>query len=158
MNSSSHGNTFTVTVEQYDNTKDLYIEIPHYILQYLVWEEGDILDWQIQEDNSIKIVKVENPSTLKNANKSKKQYRHANLNALDEKPTLSDYDWYTVKEEAIEEYLNSESEGKDYSKDPDKFYEENYLRATNEETFGAQSIELQKDRPLPPPSNFPHFP
>ena len=38
-----------------------------------------------------------------------------------EEPTIADYDWYTVKEEAINEYLNSESEGKEY-KDFDEQY------------------------------------
>ena len=127
-------NTFTTTVQQYNDTQDLYIEIPHYILQNLNWEEGDELAWSIK-GNQIILTKV------KDASKSK------------EEPTMSDYDWYSVKEEAIKEYLESESEGKDF----DQIYDE-YIQATNEETYGDQGNEQSKGRTVPPPSNFPHFP
>ena len=112
---------FTTTVQQYDNTQDLFIEIPHYILQNLDWEEGDELAWSIKS-NQIILTKVKNSSSTK------------------EEPTMSDYDWYTTKEKAIKEYLNSESEGKEY-KDYDEKYDE-YIQATNEETYGDQSNEL----------------
>ena len=131
MDSSSK---FTTTVQQYNDTQDLFIEIPHYILQNLDWEEGDELAWSIKA-NQIILTKVKDTDSTK------------------EEPTIADYDWYTVKEEAIKEYLESESEGKDF----DQIYDE-YIQATNEETYGDQSNELQKDGPLPPPSNFPHFP
>ena len=39
-------------------------------------------------------------------------------------------DPYIIIKEEIDAYLNSESEGKDY------------IQATNEETFGTESIEL----------------
>ena len=107
---------FTTTVQQYDNTQDLFIEIPHYILQNLDWEEGDELAWSIKS-NQIILTKVKNSSSTK------------------EEPTMSDYDWYTTKEKAIKEYLNSESEGKEY-KDYDEKYDE-YIQATNEETYGC---------------------
>ena len=45
------------------------------------------------------------------------------------------YDWYSVKEEAIDEYL----------------------KETNIETYGDQGTEQSQSRPLPPP-NFPLFP
>ena len=124
---------FTTTVQQYDDTQDLFIEIPHYILQNLNWKEGDELAWSIKS-NQIILTKV------KDTTKSKEEHQQT-------------YDWYSVKEEAINEYYESQSEGKDF----DQIYDD-YIQATNEDTYGDQSNELQKDRPLPPPSNFPHFP
>ena len=104
--------TFTTTVQQYNDTQDLYIEIPHYILQNLSWEEGDELAWSIKGDQII-LTKVKDSSSIK------------------EEPTMSDYDWYTVKEEAIQDYYNSESEGKDFDQRYDQYIEE-----TAKETFG----------------------
>ena len=124
---------FTTTVQQYDDTQDLFIEIPHYILQNLNWEEGDELAWSIK-GNQIILTKV------KDTTKSKEEHQQT-------------YDWYSVKKEEINHYLESQSEGKDF----DQIYDD-YIQATNEDTYGDQSNELQKDRPLPPPSNFPHFP
>ena len=128
---------FTTKVQQYDDTQDLFIEIPHYILQNLDWQEGDDLAWSIKS-NQIILTKVKDTTESR------------------EEPTLSDYDWYTVKEEEINHYLNSESEGKEY-KDYDEAYDD-YIQATNEETYGDQSNELPKKGTLPPPRNFPHFP
>ena len=107
--------SFTTKVQQYDDTQDLYIEIPHYILQNLSWEEGDELAWSIKGDQII-LTKVKNSSSTT------------------EEPTMSDYDWYTVKKEEIDEYLNSESEGKEY-KDFDQKYDQ-YIEDTAKETFG----------------------
>ena len=62
-----------------------------------------------------------------------------------------------------ETYYNSESEGKEYKindeifKDFDEKYD-NYIQATNEDTYGDQGSEQQEDRTVSPPSNFPHFP
>ena len=127
---------FTTTVQQYDDTQDLFIEIPHYILQNLNWKEGDELAWSIK-GNQIILTKVNDTSSTK------------------EEPTLSDYDWYTVKEEAIKEYLESESEGRDF----DQQYEA-YLYSFSPEAEGSwdQGVKLTKERVVPPPSNFPHFP
>ena len=121
-------NKFTTTVQQYNDTQDLYIEIPHYILQNLDWEEGDELAWSIKS-NQIILTKVKDTSSVK------------------EEPTLSDYDYYT-----------SESEGKEY-KDFDQQYEA-YLYSFSPEAEGSwnQSDEQSKERTVPPPSNFPHFP
>ena len=132
-------NAFTTKVQQYNDTQDLYIEIPHYILQNLSWEEGDELAWSIK-GNQIILTKVKNSSIT------------------GEEPTMSDYDWYTTKEEEINEYLNSESEGKEY-KDFDQQYEA-FLYEHSPEAQGSwnKGNEFQKDGPLPPPSNFPHFP
>ena len=75
---------FTTTVQQYDDTQDLFIEIPQEICQELNWQEGDEIDWKIN-DHSIIITKV------KDSTKSQ------------EEPTMSDYDYY-----------ESQSEGKDF--------------------------------------------
>ena len=130
---------FTTKVQQYNATQDLFIEIPHYILQNLSWEEGDQLAWSIKGDQII-LTKV------KDASKSQ------------EEPTMSDYDWYSVKEEAIKDYLNSESEGKEY-KDFDEQYEA-FLYEHSPEAQGSfnKGTKYQKDRTVPPPPNFPHFP
>ena len=106
---------FTTTVQQYDDTQDLFIEIPHYVLQNLNWENGDELAWSIKQGQII-LTKVKNS------------------NSTGEEPTMSDYDWYTTKEKEINEYLNSESEGKEY-KDYDEKYDE-YIAETAKETFG----------------------
>jgi antitoxin component of MazEF toxin-antitoxin module len=113
--------TFTTTVQQYADTQDLFIEIPHYILQNLDWEEGDELAWSIK-GNQIILTKVTNSSSTK------------------EEPTIADYDWYTVKEEEINNYLESESEGKDF----DEIYDD-YIEATNEETYGIEGYEFTQD-------------
>ena len=146
--------TFQTKVQQYNDTQDLFIEIPHYILQNLSWEEGDELAWSIKGDQII-LTKINNTTQSK------------------EEPTMSDYDWYTVKEEAIKEYLNSESEGKEY-KDYDQAYDEYISAKDNYEAVQHEAFlyehspeaqgswnkgnEFQKDGPLSPPSNFPHFP
>ena len=129
--------TFQTKVQQYNDTQDLFIEIPHYILQNLDWEEGDELALSIK-GNQIILTKIKD------------------TDSTTEEPTMSDYDWYSVKKEEIDHYLNSESEGKEY-KDFDEKYDD-YIQATNEDTYGDQSNELQKDRTVPPPSNFPYFP
>ena len=99
--------TFQTKVQQYADTQDLFIEIPHYILQNLDWEEGDELAWSIK-NNQIILTKIKDTTESK------------------EEPTMSDYDWYTVKEDEINQYLNSESEGKEYK----------YIEDTAKETFG----------------------
>ena len=114
-------NNFTTTVQQYADTEDLFIEIPPYILKHLDWEENDELAWSIKQ-NHIILTKV------KDTSKSQ------------EEPTIADYDWYTVKEEAIEEYLNSESEGKEF----DDIYDD-YIEASVEETSSLEGYEFTKD-------------
>ena len=114
-------NNHIVPIQQYADTEDYYIEIPDEICQELNWQEGDEIDWKI-DDNGIYITKVQDSSSTK------------------EEPTLSDYDWYTVKEEELKEYYNSESEGKDF----DTYYDD-YIEATNEETYGAEGYEFTQD-------------
>ena len=106
---------FITEVQQYADTEDYYIEIPNHILKTLNWQEGDELCWSISQGKII-LTKVKNSSSIK------------------EEPTMSDYDWYTVKKEEIDEYLNSESEGKEF-KDYDEKYNQ-YIEDTAKETFG----------------------
>ena len=116
--------SFTTKVQQYADTQDLFIEIPHYILQNLDWEEGDELAWSIKQ-NQIILTKVKNSSSTR------------------EEPTMSDYDWYTTKEEEISEYLNSESEGKEF-KEYDEAYDD-YIEASIEETSSLEGYEFSQD-------------
>ena len=55
----------TLRIEQHADTKDYYIEIPHYIRQELNWQEGDTLVWEIQSDNSISVRKERSVSQYK---------------------------------------------------------------------------------------------
>ena len=116
--------SFTTTVQQYADTQDLFIEIPHYILQNLDWEEGDELAWSIKQ-NQIILTKVKNSSSTR------------------EEPTMSDYDWYATKKEEISEYLNSESEGKEF-KEYDEVYDD-YIEASIEETSSLEGYEFTQD-------------
>ncbi len=43
----------TFKIEQYDDTKDLYITIPHYILQELNWQAGTEVEWKVEGDSII---------------------------------------------------------------------------------------------------------
>ena len=112
---------FTTTVQQYADTEDLFIEIPPYILKHLDWEENDELAWSVKQ-NQIILTKVTNSGSIK------------------EEPTLSDYDWYTVKEQELQEYYNSESEGKDF----DTIYDD-YIEASVEETSSLEGYEFTQD-------------
>lgn len=130
---------FITEVKQYADTEDYFIEIPEELCKELGWKEGDTIDWQI-DDKGIIISKVNNTMQSK------------------EEPSET-YDWYSVKEEAIEEHI----------KDFDETYDQ-YIEDTAKETFGQyyhspeaqgswnQSIELKKDRVVPSPRNFPYFP
>ena len=106
---------FITEIKQDASTEDYYIEIPDHILNTLKWKKGDTICWSIKEG---KIILTRLNDTTQST----------------EEPTMSDYDWYTVKKEEIEEYLNSESEGKEY-KDYDEKYDQ-YIEDTAKETFG----------------------
>ena len=116
--------SFTTTVQQYDDTEDLFIEIPPYILQNLDWEENDELAWSIK-GNQIILTKITNTSSIK------------------EEPTMSDYDWYTEKDNAIKDYFNSESEGKEF-KEYDEVYDD-YIEASIEEGLCLEGYEFSQD-------------
>ena len=115
---------FITEIKQDASTEDYYIEIPDHILNTLKWKKGDTICWSIKDG---KIILTRLNDTTQST----------------EEPTMSDYDWYTVKKEEIDEYLNSESEGKEY-KDFDEKYDQ-YIQATNEETYGDQGNEQSKD-------------
>ena len=84
-------NKYITTVQQYGDTEDCTIEIPHRILKTLNWEEGDELAWHIK-DNQITITKVKDTT-------------------MPEQELIHPHD---IIREEIQEYLNSESEGKEY--------------------------------------------
>jgi antitoxin component of MazEF toxin-antitoxin module len=102
-----------ITILQDDITQDLFIEIPQEILKQLNWGEGTIIDWQIKNE-SIIISKIQN--TIQSQEES----------------IQTNYDWYTIKETYIQDYI--------------------------QETNTNQSIELSQNRDVPLPTNFPHFP
>ena len=104
---------FTTTVEQYDDTQDYYIQIPHYVLQKLNWTEGDTLNWQITDSKQIIITKI------KNAEESGGEDEESIVITEGTEKDWEDF-WY-----------NSESEGKDY----DERYDQ-YIQETAKETFG----------------------
>ena len=109
--------TFQTKVQQYNDTQDLFIEIPHYILQNLDWQEGDELAWSVKEGKII-ITKV------KDAIQSKEEPTVADYDFYDErydeyieetaKETFGQYyhspeaqgSWYAIKAEAIQKYGN----------------------------------------------------
>ena len=55
----------TLKIEQYADTQDLSITIPHYVLQELNWKEGDELVWEVQSDNTISVRKERSVSQYK---------------------------------------------------------------------------------------------
>ena len=86
-------NNHIVSVQQYADTEDCFIEIPQEICQELNWQEGDEIDWKIN-DKSIIITKVKDSTESK------------------EEPTMSDYDYY-----------ESQSEGKEFDDIYDDYIE-----------------------------------
>ena len=108
---------FTTTVEQYADTQDYYIQIPHYVLQKLNWKEGDTLNWQITDSKQIIITKI------KNAEESGGEDEESIVITEGTEKDWEDF-WY-----------NSESEGKEY-KDYDERYEE-HIHATYEDYKGS---------------------
>ena len=96
---------FITTVEQDADTEDYIINIPEEIIKELNWKEGDTLIWEIQGDNTISL---------------KKECQQTN------------YNWHSVKAKYIEDYYNSESEGKDF----DQQYE-SYLYSFSPEAEGS---------------------
>jgi len=87
-------NNYIVPVQQYADTEDYYIEIPQEICQELNWQEGDEIDWKI-DDKGIIITKVEDTA------ESREKSRETNITEADEK------DWYDF-------WYESESEGKEF--------------------------------------------
>lgn len=117
--------SFTSTIQQYDDTEDLFIEIPPEVLQNLNWEEGEELEWYTEKNGTISIRAVKDTTESK------------------EEPTLSDFDWYTEKDNEIKNYLESESEGKEY-KEYDTLYDD-YIEASIEEGSCLEGYEFTQD-------------
>ena len=109
--------TFQTKVQQYNDTQDLFIEIPHYILQNLDWEEGDELAWSIK-GNQIILTKIKNAT-------------------MSEEQSLNPHD---IIRKEVQEYLNSESEGKEF----DDIYDD-YIEASIEETSSLEGYEFTQD-------------
>lgn len=53
--------TYTVTLEEEDD--NLLLPIPEEMMVQLGWNEGDLLEWIIQDDH-IKLIKVEDDGTI----------------------------------------------------------------------------------------------
>ena len=116
-------NTFTTKVQQYNDTQDLYIEIPHYILQNLSWEEGDELAWSIKGDQII-LTKVKDSSSIK------------------EEPTIADYDYYTSESEG-KEYKNNKEIAEHFFQDFDEQYEAFLYENSPEARGGWYAIKAE---------------
>jgi hypothetical protein len=56
LNDTNLNTTYTVTLEEEND--DLLLPIPEEMMVQLGWDEGDLLEW-ILEDDYIKLVKVE---------------------------------------------------------------------------------------------------
>lgn len=56
---------FTAIVQQYDDTEELFIEIPEELIKELGWKEGDTLNWHINNQKEIILTKIENTTTIK---------------------------------------------------------------------------------------------
>ena len=122
--------TYTTVVEIDADTQEYIITFPEEIIQELNWKEGDTLNWEVTDSKQVIVTKV------KDGNSTQEEHQQTNN------------DWYTLKGEAIEEYLE---------KDFDTYYD-NYIQATNEDTYGDQGSKQQKTGTVPPPEHFPHFP
>lgn len=143
---------FTTTVQQYDDSEDLYIEFPEEIIKDLGWKEGDTLYWDIKEDNTVVLSKVEDSSS------TKEKHRHSDLDAIDK--SFDKEGWYGAKREAIKEYIIDQSaeEVIEDINSAEKFLQDNYIQATNGDTYGDQGSKQSKDRSVSPPEHFPNFP
>ena len=61
LNDTTHNTNYTVTLEGDD--EDCFLPLPDEILDELDWQEGDILEWIVNPDNTITIKKVDDDST-----------------------------------------------------------------------------------------------
>ena len=112
----------------------------------ITWDENDpqesILNTWTEEDfiNAIqnKLQSLEELGVLDNATEAINQ-----INDHIEEEFFIDQS----AEEVLEDILNAE-----------KFVQDNYIQATNKETYGDQGTELSQDRTIPPPKHFPLFP
>ena len=61
LNDTTHNTNYTVTLEGDD--EDCFLPLSDEILDELDWQEGDILEWIVNPDNTITIKKVDDDST-----------------------------------------------------------------------------------------------
>ena len=54
---TTHNTNYTVTLEG-DDDDECILPLPDEILDELDWQEGDILEWVVNDDNTITIHKV----------------------------------------------------------------------------------------------------
>ena len=54
---TNHNINYTVTLEE--DGDECILPLPDEILDKLDWQEGDVLDWIVNDDNTITIKKVE---------------------------------------------------------------------------------------------------
>jgi bifunctional DNA-binding transcriptional regulator/antitoxin component of YhaV-PrlF toxin-antitoxin module len=123
-------NKFTVEVQQYEDSEDLFVEFPEELMQELGWKEDDIINWDIQDNNTIIISRVEDSSST-------------------EEEHQQTHDWYSVKEDAIKEYIIDQSAEEVKQ---DIINAEKFLQTRD------QDSEQSQDGDVSPPDIFPHFP
>jgi hypothetical protein len=51
--------TYTATVEEHEETGELFFQLPEYALNQMGWYEGDLLEWLDNGDGSWTITKKE---------------------------------------------------------------------------------------------------
>jgi len=61
LNDTTPNTNYTVTLEE--DGDECILPLPDSILDELDWQEGDILDWIVNDDNTITIKKVNDDST-----------------------------------------------------------------------------------------------
>lgn len=123
-------NKFTVEVQQYEDSEDLFVEFPEELMQELGWKEDDIINWDIQDNNTIIISKVEDSSS------TEEEYQQT-------------HDWYSVKEDAIKEYIIDQS-AEEVKQDINNA--EKFIQTRDQDSEQSQGGDVS------PPDNFPHFP
>ena len=58
LNDTIHNTNYTVTLEEGED-EECILPLPDHIIDALGWEDGDTLDWIVNDDNTITIKKVE---------------------------------------------------------------------------------------------------
>ena len=56
-NDTTHNTNYTVTLEEGED-EECILPLPDEILDELDWQEGDVLEWIVNDDNTITIKKV----------------------------------------------------------------------------------------------------
>jgi bifunctional DNA-binding transcriptional regulator/antitoxin component of YhaV-PrlF toxin-antitoxin module len=51
--------TYESTVEYNEDFKEYYLTIPEELIERLGWEEGDMLEWQLQKDGTVRLERIE---------------------------------------------------------------------------------------------------